>query len=131
MFPMNAHRIPASFALILFLFSATLLFSHMAQVGAASGGDAAFAQGKSAFAAGDKAGALTLFQKAADAGHPEAQYQLGVMYLKGWGVSKDAEKAYLWLGKAQKNGHAQATPARATLNSQLDASVRQRIDASL
>jgi len=40
----------------------------------------------------DLAMAALLFQKAADQGEPRAQNYLGVMYLKGLGVSKDAEK---------------------------------------
>jgi TPR repeat protein len=37
-----------------------------------------------------------------------AQYNLGMMYLKGQGVSQSDAKALEWFLKAANNGHAQA-----------------------
>ncbi len=45
----------------------------------------------------------------ARAGDTEAQYELGVMYLKGQGVEQDREQALLWLQKASDGGDQQAT----------------------
>ena len=38
----------------------------------------------------------------------EAQYQLGVRYIQGDGVPKDAGQAAIWLRKAAERGHAEA-----------------------
>jgi TPR repeat protein len=125
------NKVPLSLMLAVTLMGGLLLGHHIAQVGAASGGDATFAQGKSAFAAGNKSEALALFKQSAEAGNPEAQYQLGVMYMKGWGVATNAEEAYRWFGRAEKSGNAQAKAPRALVKGQLDAATVQRIDASL
>ena len=45
----------------------------------------------------------------AKAGDAEAQYELGIMYLKGQGVEQDREEALLWLQKASDGGNEQAT----------------------
>ncbi len=52
--------------------------------------------------------ALFLFRKSAQRGNPEAQYNLGVMYLYGRGVAADADRARRWLRRAAASGHAQA-----------------------
>lgn len=45
----------------------------------------------------------------AEAGDAEAQYELGVMYLKGQGVDQDRDQALLWLKRASDGGNQQAT----------------------
>lgn len=45
---------------------------------------------------------------AAQAGDPEAQFNLGSAYLKGSGVSRDADTAALWIGRAAEHGVASA-----------------------
>jgi TPR repeat protein len=47
-----------------------------------------------------------------------AQYALGVRYLTGKGVEKDAELARQWLEKAAKNGESQAVKKLAELDKQ-------------
>jgi len=47
-------------------------------------------------------------QEQAGAGDAEAQYELGMMYLKGRGVEKDEPRARVWLGKAAKQGDEKA-----------------------
>ena len=44
--------------------------------------------------------AATWFRKAADQGHPDAQYYLGGRYDKGNGVLKDMKEAIAWYRKA-------------------------------
>jgi len=44
----------------------------------------------------------------AEAGDVDAQYEVGIMYLKGQGVAQDRAKAINWLEKAAKNGNEQA-----------------------
>ncbi len=49
------------------------------------------------------------FKKAADQGHMESQYELGVIYSEGAGqVSKNNGKAADWFQQAAKQGHLQA-----------------------
>ncbi len=48
------------------------------------------------------------FEKAAQAGHPDAQYNLGVMYENGESVKKDYVTAYKWLYLAKENGNTNA-----------------------
>ena len=40
--------------------------------------------------------------------HPEAEYQLGILYLKGLGISKNQNKAVYWLNRAAKTEHVKA-----------------------
>ncbi len=46
--------------------------------------------------------------KAAEAGHLEAQHEVGSCYADGKGTEKDLEKAYEWFLEAAKRGHAGA-----------------------
>lgn len=45
----------------------------------------------------------------AESGDADAQYEIGIMYLKGQGVATDRDKAVEWLRTAEKNGNQQAT----------------------
>jgi TPR repeat protein len=45
----------------------------------------------------------------AKAGEVEAQYEVGIMYLKGQGVDQDRGKALYWLKKSSDGGNQQAT----------------------
>ena len=56
----------------------------------------------------DRRRALRLYQMAASAGHANAQYGLGTMYLFGEGVAKDRSYAMRWLGTAAQKRHAGA-----------------------
>ena len=49
------------------------------------------------------------FRKAAEQGHPKAQYNLGVIYAKGRGITKDMDEAKKWysLAAAQGDEHAE------------------------
>lgn len=46
--------------------------------------------------------------KAAKNGNPKAQYNAGIIYLKGLGVVKDTVKALEWLEKSKKNSYDEA-----------------------
>lgn len=50
--------------------------------------------------------AVEWFRKAAEAGHKDAQYELGMCYLRGEGVPKDDYTAYTWFKEAGRKGHA-------------------------
>jgi TPR repeat protein len=52
--------------------------------------------------------AVEWYRKAADQGHAEAQYNLGVMYERGKGVGQSDPTAAQWYFKAAEQGHADA-----------------------
>lgn len=49
-----------------------------------------------------------LIRKAAEAGNPDAQYQLGMVYANASGVDLDYKQAFKWIHKAADSGHVQA-----------------------
>ena len=51
--------------------------------------------------------AVEWYRKAADAGHKDAQYELGICYLRGEGVPKDDYTAYCWFKESGHNGHSE------------------------
>ena len=61
--------------------------------------------GKKAYDNNDYAAALKWFQDAAEQGNAQAQFNLGVMYHQGNGVSKNFAKALIWYQKAANQGH--------------------------
>lgn len=52
--------------------------------------------------------AFTCFLAAAELGYTKAQFNTGVCYEKGRGITQDIEKAMHYYGQAAANGHAQA-----------------------
>jgi len=56
----------------------------------------------------DSSEAVKWYRKAAERGHPKAQYNLGNCYYNGDGVSKDAAEAVRWYRKAAEQGSAKA-----------------------
>jgi TPR repeat protein len=67
-----------------------------------------FTDGLAAHAAGRLKTAATLFRKAAEQGHPIAQFNLALMHELGRGVAKDEHQAVFWYQKAANQGHAVA-----------------------
>ncbi|HEY4973236.1 MAG TPA: ankyrin repeat domain-containing protein [Steroidobacteraceae bacterium] len=59
--------------------------------------------------------AATLLRATADAGNPEAQYLLGLLYLNGVGVAIDSQAAEQWLRSAALQNHAEAAFVLAAL----------------
>ena len=84
------------FGLSLWLFATTLSFG------------ANFDDGVNAIEKGDYKTALSIFEDLASKGDAEAQYNLGVMYVKGEGVRQDYKKAIEWYEKAATKGDASA-----------------------
>jgi len=89
MYPLRLHIIIGSVALGLWA-SAPL-------------GWAGPAQGVAAYKQGDFATAVHEFVPLAEHGHAEAQFYLGAMYSKGWGVPQDDTAAAQGLAEAQFN----------------------------
>ena len=48
------------------------------------------------------------WRQAAEQGHAEAQYNLGVCYEKGEGVAQDSSEAVKWFRQAAEQGVAEA-----------------------
>ena len=56
----------------------------------------------------DPVQAAAWFKKAAEQGHPDAQFNLGIIYLKGEGVAPNLTESVVWLKKAADQGEATA-----------------------
>ena len=67
-----------------------------------------FQAGFAAAQKGDYAAALREWTPLAEQGDAEAQYNLGVMYYKGDGVSQDYQTAAKWFRLAAEQGDAKA-----------------------
>ena len=48
------------------------------------------------------------YRKVAKRGYADAEFNLGVMYEKGWGVEKNESTAVEWYRKAAEQGHPSA-----------------------
>ena len=67
-----------------------------------------FQRGKAAYGAEQYTEAIEWYSKAAEQGHPEAQCNLGVHYIKGEGISKNWTEAVTWFRKAAEQGNSRA-----------------------
>ena len=56
----------------------------------------------------DDAEAVRWYRLAAEQGHASAQFNLGLMYARGLGVSEDDAEAVRWYRLAAEQGHASA-----------------------
>ena len=72
--------------------------------GAAAVGAQDFHKGSMAFGVGDYGAALQEWRPLAEQGNADAQNNLGLMYHKGWGVTKDNAEAAKWLRLASAQG---------------------------
>jgi len=59
--------------------------------------------------------AVKWFRMAAEQGHSEAQFALGLMYQRGQGVSRDRIQAHIWFNLAAMKGNADAVKQRDSL----------------
>ncbi len=87
---------------------ATLALTAQAQDGKTSDVLANFEAGIVAYQANDLPLAYAAFLAAAEEGHADSQFNVGLMYEKGIGVGKDEKEAVLWYGKAASQGNASA-----------------------
>ena len=70
------------------------------------------------------------WERAADAGHPGAQCQLGLMYATGEEIPQDLVLAHKWLNLAATRGSGDATTLRAEITlemSRKDVMTAQRL----
>jgi TPR repeat protein len=68
--------------------------------------------GATALIKGDYATALQLLRPLAEQGNAEAQFNLGVMYVRGQGVSQDYVLGHMWFNLATSRGNKDAAQAR-------------------
>lgn len=87
------------------LFTSLALLSLSSQVYATSD----LEQGLQFQSNGDLVSAENHFQVAAQAGSSEAQYQLGLLYVKGIGIDSSFVNAEILIQKAADQGHVLAT----------------------
>ncbi len=71
-----------------------------------------FRDGVEAYGKGDYKTALPIFERLAELGHHNAQFNVGVMYLNGQGVEKDEAKAYAWFSLAAESGEQEWNDVR-------------------
>ena len=77
----------------------------------------------------DKKQAAVWFQKAAEQGDAEAQYNLGLAYQNGEGVAQDRHQALMWLNLAARR-LAKVTKARDQLALQMTLDERARAESA-
>ncbi len=87
---------------------ATLALTAQAQDAKTSDPLANFEAGIVAYQANDLPLAYTAFLAAAEEGHADSQFNVGLMNEKGIGVGKNEKDAVLWYGKAASQGNASA-----------------------
>jgi TPR repeat protein len=67
-----------------------------------------FKEGQRAYGSADYAKAYSEWKPLADAGQPDAQAGLGLLYVLGRGVARDDTQAVLWFRRAAEQGHVWA-----------------------
>ena len=67
-----------------------------------------FNMGRAAFEAGDYAAAKKILMPLANAGNADAQYNLGLMYEQGAGVTQSWAESAMWQKLAAKQGHVKS-----------------------
>jgi TPR repeat protein len=69
---------------------------------------AGFDEGIAAYQANNMPLAYKEFRAAAEEGHSDSQFNVGLMYERGIGVGKDEKEAIVWYGKAAEQGNVLA-----------------------
>ena len=105
----SAYRTMASgLVLALALFSASWAQEQRLQNGTLAEQRSAAAVGQDAFDRGDYPTAIQAWTTLAQQGNDVAQYNLGIMYAQGQGVTQDYVEAVKWYRKAAEQGFAPA-----------------------
>lgn len=87
----------------------TLVLAALLSIAAlAQDADKLYKEGKALYDKEKYTEAIAKLRPAAEQGHKKAQYRMGRIYSKGYGVAKDHAKASEWYAKAAAQGHAKA-----------------------
>jgi TPR repeat protein len=84
------------------------MMAFMEEIHAQTKGKAHFEAGITALQANNMPLAFKEFLAAANEGHADSQFNVGVMYEQGTGVGKNEKEAFLWYGKSASQGNAAA-----------------------
>lgn len=87
---------------------ATMWFSIQAQAGEDAQALAHFDAGIAAYEAKNLPLAYQEFLAAAEQGHADSQFNVGLMHEKGIGIDKDEKEAVVWYGKSAAQGNSAA-----------------------
>jgi hypothetical protein len=90
------------------LFCASMVLSQPAAEADMADAAGWFANGLRQDLSGEADVAFTLYRRAAEAGLPEAQFNVGVMLDSGRGVTADAAEAAVWYARAASHGNRRA-----------------------
>lgn len=82
-----------------------------------------------AFKAGNYEQALRLWRPIAEKDNADAQYNLGILYMKGLGVEKNEKAAFIWYKRASANGNTDAMYNLGTMYNQGRVVIRSTKDA--
>ncbi len=85
--------------------------------------------GFDAFTAGNYKTALQKWLPLAEKGNADAQYNIGILYMKGLGVDKDLRQAFNWYKRAAVGGNVDAMYNLATMYNQGKVVFRSQKDA--
>src|SRR5258706_120192 len=80
---------------------------------------------------GDYATAIRLWRPLADKGEADAQYNLGVMYDKGQGVTRDYVVAVSWFRKAADQGFAAAQLSLAWISTERNSPHTKSLESTI
>lgn len=84
------------------------IFSTLCVIAFAGTSLADFDEGVAAYQSGNVPLAVKEFREAADEGHSDSQFNLGLMYEQGIGVEKDEKEAVVWYLKSAQQGNSNA-----------------------
>ena len=98
-FSCDCGRMRAPSGILALFFSAILLTSSVA---------GPLEDGTEAFEKNDWVLAMILLQPLADRGNVRAQFMVGAMHFRGWGVAEDFGAGLTWIRKAADQGDAEA-----------------------
>ncbi len=85
-----------------------VLYPAAAQDATQGSQNSEYVEGVKAFAQGNFEQAADLWLADASRGAPDAQFNVGVLYLEGKGLPLDQDQAIFWFTKAAKQGHPEA-----------------------
>lgn len=88
--------------------SLLLAVTSLATLAATKARDDNFTVGVELYSEDHYSAAAEAFQKSADKGNPEAQFNLGLMYLNGQGVAQDYRQAFSLFTESAEQGNARA-----------------------